>query len=182
VRSYAAFLRGINLGPTRKISSAELRSTLEGIGFDEVATFRNSGNVVFDAGGGSPAKLGALIEAALEESTGFEVGVFLRDADEVRAIAAHRPFEPALVEGSAGKLQVALLAGQPEDTDREAVLGMATDEDRLAFGERELYWLPSGGMRDAALSFSEVEKRLGSTTMRTKGTIEQLAAKYFAPG
>ena len=59
-------------------------------------------------------------------------------------------------------------------------LAVATDTDRLAFGERELYWLPSGGTRDSGLNFKAIEKLLGSTTMRTKGTVEQMAAKYLA--
>ena len=60
------------------------------------------------------------------------------------------------------------------------MLSFATDEDRLALGARELYWLPNGGIRDSALNFRSLEKLLGSTTTRTKGTIDQLAAKYFA--
>ena len=52
-------------------------------------------------------------------------------------------------------------------------------EDGLAFGERELYWLPRGGVLDSALDMKTIERLLGSMTMRTKGTIEQIAAKHF---
>jgi len=61
------------------------------------------------------------------------------------------------------------------------MLSLATDEDRLAFGDRELYWLPSGGIRDSPLNFRSLEKLLGPTTTRTKGTVDQLAAKFFRP-
>jgi len=60
------------------------------------------------------------------------------------------------------------------------VLALASDEDRLALGERELYWLPSGGIRDSALNFKAIEQRVGASTMRTKGTVEALAEKCFA--
>ena len=60
------------------------------------------------------------------------------------------------------------------------MLALANDEDRLVFDDRELYWLPSGGTRDSRLDLKMVEKLLGATTMRTKGTIEQLTGKYFA--
>ena len=81
------------------------------------------------------------------------------------------------MNASQGKLQVVLLAKKPPaDT-----LSLATDEDRLALGDRELYWLPKGGIRDSGLNFRSLEKLLGSTTTRTKGTIEQLEAKYFRP-
>jgi hypothetical protein len=59
------------------------------------------------------------------------------------------------------------------------VLAAASDEDRLAFGTRELYWLPSGGIRDSALNFKAIEQRLGPTTTRTKGTLDELARKFF---
>ena len=101
--------------------------------------------------------------------------VFLRTAKEIRALAAHEPFPPKLVDASQGKLQVVLLAKKPPAD----VLSFATDEDRLALGDRELYWLPNGGIRNSGLNFRSLEKLLGSTTTRTKGTIEQLEAKYF---
>ena len=50
----------------------------------------------------------------------------------------------------------------------------------MAFGKRELFWLPSGGTLESALDRQALDKLLGPTTMRTKGTVEQLAAKFFA--
>jgi uncharacterized protein (DUF1697 family) len=176
---HAAFLRGVNLGATRKTGSAELRSCFEEIGFDDVRTFRTSGNVVFDA----PRKpSGATIEKALAEAFGFEVEVFLRTAKEIQAIAALEPFEPDLLDASKGKLQVSMLSARPAAAVRRKVLALATDADRLAFGDRELYWLPSGGTRDSALDTKAIAELLGSTTMRTKGTVELLYAKFFADG
>jgi uncharacterized protein (DUF1697 family) len=180
VSAYAAFLRGINLGSNRRIGSAELRSMFEDMGFRGVNTFRTSGNVIFEADGGGAAELGAEIEGALADALGFEVAIFLRTADEIRAIAEHEPFERRLVEASNGKLQVTMVAKKPTARVREAVLAQSTDADRLAFHGRELYWLPSGPMRDSALDLRAIDKLLGSSTMRTKGTIEQLAAKFFA--
>jgi uncharacterized protein (DUF1697 family) len=177
--SHAAFLRGVNLGAKRKTGSAELRSCFEAIGLDDVQTFRTSGNVVFDAPRESKAKLSKRIEKALEEAFGFDVVVFLRTADQVRAIASHAPFPAKLVDASEGKLQVAMLAREPPPATRKQILDFATDGDRLAFGDIELYWLPSGLMRDAELNLKAVEKLTGPWTMRTKGTLELLAARFF---
>ena len=176
---FAAFLRAVNLGPTRKISSAHLRSMFEELGFDDVATFRTSGNVVFEAGRESPARLTARIEEALAAALGGDAQVFLRADKELRAIAAHEPFPRKALDASEGKLQVILLSTRPAAKGRKEVLALATDEDRLAFGERELYWLPRGGTQGSALNFRVLNKALGSTTTRTKGTIELLAEKYF---
>jgi uncharacterized protein (DUF1697 family) len=180
VPGYAAFLRGVNLGRVRKVSSAELRRIFEGEGFGGVSTFRTSGNVVFASDDERIDALKKRIEGKLAEALGYEVDVFLRTATQVRAIAAYEPFPADEVEASHGKLQVSILSSAPNKRSRSQALALATDEDRLAFGDRELYWLPSGGMRDSALNAGAIEKILGRMTMRTKGTVELLAAKFFA--
>jgi uncharacterized protein (DUF1697 family) len=177
---YAAFLRGVNLGSRRKVSGADLRACFEGAGFEAVRTFRTSGNVVFDAGRASGKRLTATIEQALADAVGFDVVVFVRTASEIEAIAAHTPFPAKSVAGSKGKLQVSLLSAKPGASARKQVLALATDADRLAFGDRELYWLPSGGTRESALDGAAIETLLGPSTMRTKGTLDLLAAKFFA--
>jgi uncharacterized protein (DUF1697 family) len=177
---HAAFLRGINLGRNRRVSSAELRSYFEKLGFQDVNTFRTSGNVVFDAGREPVAKMTDRIERELAKSLGYEVAIFFRTASQLRAIANRQPFAPTLLESSKGKLQVMMLSAKPGTRTREQVLALANDEDALVFDDRELYWLPSGGTRDSRLDLKAVEKLVGATTMRTKGTIEQLTAKYFA--
>jgi uncharacterized protein (DUF1697 family) len=176
---YAAFLRGVNLGRQRRAGSAELRSCFEGAGLEAVETFRTSGNVVFEAGRESRNTLTGRIETALAKSLEYDVKVFLRTAGEVKGIAAHRPFPARLIEASKGKLQVSLLPAKPTAAARREVLELATDEDRLVLDDRELYWLPSGGTRDSDLNLDALDKLIGPWTMRTKGTLEQLAAKYF---
>jgi uncharacterized protein (DUF1697 family) len=176
---YAAFLRAVNLGRNRRVSGAELRSLFEQMGFQEVASFRTSGNVVFEAGRESAVKLTARIEKALERALGHEARTFLRTRPEIEAIAAAEPFDSALVEASKGKLQVSLLADKPAAGARKQVEALATGDDRLAFGERELYWLPSAGTMESALDRKEIERLLGPVTLRTKGTVELLAAKFF---
>ncbi|MGV1049040.1 MAG: DUF1697 domain-containing protein [Solirubrobacterales bacterium] len=174
---FIAFLRGMNLG-NRRIKNPELRAEFEALGFDAVATFRASGNVIFDAGGGAEAALREKIEAGLAARLGYDVAVFLRDAEELARIVARRPFAPKLVEASKGKLQVLLLAEEPAAKARESVLELASDEDLLAIEGRELYWLPSAGTIDSVLDLRAIEKALGKGTQRTMGTIEQIAAKH----
>ena len=177
---YAAFLRAINLGSHRRVSGAQLRERFAGLGLAEVGTFRTSGNVVFAIAAREPAdRLASRIERDLEQAFGYPIGVFLRSAEEVRAIAAQRPFDEALVAASNGKLQVTLLAGEPSPVARREVLALASQQDRLAIGDRELYWLPSAGTQKSALDWKAIERLVGPTTMRTKGTVELLAAKYF---
>jgi uncharacterized protein (DUF1697 family) len=104
----------------------------------------------------------------------------LRTARELREIAAHEPFEAAALERSKGKRQVALLPGKPGAAARRSALALAGDEDLLAVRGRELYWLPSGGMSESGLDLKALEGHVGPWTMRTMGTIEQIAAKHFS--
>ena len=173
---YAAFLRAVNLGRNRRVTSAQLKSLFEEAGAEEVATFRTSGNVVFEA----PRDMGSKIEKALEKTLGYDVGVFTRTASELAEIAGSEPFKPAQVKKSKGKLQVSMLSAKPSAAKRKQVLALATDDDLLAFGKRELFWLPSGGTLESTLDRKAIDKLLGPTTMRTKGTVEQLTAKFFA--
>jgi len=176
---YVAFLRGMNLGG-RRIKNDELRRPFEEWGFKGVATFRASGNVIFESDERDEAALTARIEIGLGEVLGYAVPVLLRSAAEVRAIAEHEPFDAAAVESSTGKLQVSLLREKPGKATGEEVLALSTDEDRLAIDGRELYWLPSGGISDSELDLNAIGATLGLATMRTKGTIDQIAAKYFS--
>jgi uncharacterized protein (DUF1697 family) len=180
VNRYVAFLRGMNLGK-RRIKNEELSAEFEHLGFAEVACFRASGNVVFAAENDDEIELTELIEAGLGEALGYAVPVFLRGEDELGEIAAQRPFESDLLAASKGKLQVALLPEKLGAAGRRQVLAYSSDEDRLTTDGRQLYWLPSGGISESDLDLKELEALAGPWTMRTKGTIEQLVAKYIAP-
>lgn len=176
---YVAFLRGVNLGSRRRVKSEDLRRCFEEMGFEEVATFRTSGNVIFatpkrEAEG----KLVKRVEAGLAEGVGFDVIVFLRGIEEVAEIAAREPFDAKVVAKSKGKLQVAFYAKKPTAKAKKAVLELSSDEDRLAIEGRELYWLPSGGTSESDLDWRPIDAALGQGTMRTMGTVEQIAAKY----
>jgi uncharacterized protein (DUF1697 family) len=184
VSQYAAFLRGMNVGGHR-LTNEELRSCFLEMGFREVASFRASGNIVFageasEAGRERPDAVTARIEQGLAASLGYAVPTFIRSKREVRAIAAKQPFDAEHVPSSVGKLHVALLSTAPSPRVREEVLSLAGDSDRLAFGRRELYWLPSGRMLDSGLDLKAVEGLLGTMTLRTKSTIELIASRHFA--
>lgn len=150
------------------------------VGLREVATFRTSGNIVFATPAERVDELTVRLEEALAGALGYDVPVFLRTAQEIRDVARREPFPRAVVEATTGKLQVVLLSTAPDARARSEVLAMATEEDRLAFGDRELYWLPSNGISGSALDVKAIERLLGPTTARTKGTVELLAAKYFS--
>ena len=170
-----AFLRGMNLGG-RRITNEALRSHFEALGCEEVATFRASGNVIF-ANETRAAALTSQLEEGLAEALGYEVPVFLRTGKEILAIAVQDPFDAKTIAASKGKLQIALLTKKPTAAAAKKALALSTDDDRLAIEARELYCLPKGGLSESDLDLSALAEILAPTTIRTKGTIDQIAAK-----
>ena len=169
---YAAFLRGINVGGTR-ISKDDLCAPFTALGFEDVTTFRASGNVIFEAPRAAATTLAKKIERALASELGFtKATTFIRSAAEMRALAADDPFprEPDQ------KLHVLFCLKKPP----AKVLELATDADQLKVGKKELYWAPEGRMVDSELDLKAVEKLIGPNTMRTKGTVDQITARWFA--
>jgi len=169
VARYAAFLRAINVGG-RRITGPELCAPFAALGFGEPQSFRASGNVIFDA----PRKPSeARIEEQLGKELGYEVEVFLRGPAEMAELAAAEPFEPG------AKYHVWFLKKLPSPAKQRDILALGTDDDRLAFGKRELFWRPRGRMTDSELDLKLVGKLVGLNTVRTNGTVEQIHAKWF---
>lgn len=176
----AAFLRGMNLG-RRRISNADLRAHVEALGFADVATFRASGNVVLTAPGDDDLDaIARRLESGLAAALAYDVPVFARSAEQVRAIAALQPFADDALAASTGKPQVMLLTRRPGAAARRAALALAPDGDLFAFEGADLHWLPAAGLSDSELDFNALAQTIGPATVRTKGTIELIAAKHFA--
>lgn len=168
----------MNLGG-RRITNEGLRSHFEALGCEDVATFRASGNVVF-ARAGRPAELTAQLEKGLGEALGYDVPVFLRAAKQLLAIAGQDPFSAKQLAASKGKPQVALLIKKPSAAAARKALALASGADLLVLdGREQLYWLPEGGLSESDLDLKALADALGPMTIRTKGTIDQIAAKHF---
>jgi len=172
VPRYAAFLRGINVGGTR-IARDDLCAPFRALGLEHVTTFRASGNVIFDGPRESATKLANRIEERLAADLGFTRAVtFIRTAAEMRALAEDDPIprEPRQ------KLHVMFCLRKPP----ASVLEHATPVDPLMIGKKELYWGPAGRMTDSEIDLKAIEKLIGPTTMRTKDTVDQIAARFFS--
>jgi uncharacterized protein (DUF1697 family) len=88
---YVALLRGINVGGNNLIKMTALKACFEKQGFDDVATFIASGNVLFTASEAGAAKLAAAIEAALAATFKYQASVVLRSQKEMRDVVARAP-------------------------------------------------------------------------------------------
>jgi uncharacterized protein (DUF1697 family) len=92
--TYLALLRGINVSGKNPVPMARLKETFAGLGFSEVRTYLQSGNVVFQSKKTTPAKLTAEIEAAISRDFGHQVPVLVLPAEQLEAIASHNPLSP----------------------------------------------------------------------------------------
>lgn len=173
---YVAFIRAINIGG-RRISNADLGAHFKALGFDGVSVYQAAGNVVLDTDDDDAARVSRAIDKGLTERLGYDCLTYLRTADEVRGIAEATPFGPELA--AARKIHVGLLEKLPAKSVRDQVLALGTDDDQLAFGARELFWMPKGRMMDTGLDLRALETQVGGWTMRTKGTIDRIAERFF---
>ncbi|MFE9452281.1 DUF1697 domain-containing protein [Streptomyces sp. NPDC006739] len=173
--TYAALLRGINVGGRNKLPMAELRQLMEGLGHDRVRTHLQSGQAVFASGHGDEESLAAELTAAIERSFGFPVDVIVRDHTYLTAVVEACPFPAAELE--ARQLHVTYLSAPvtPErfaDIDRDAHL-----PEEFALGDRALYlYAPDGLGRSKlaeALSRRRITKDLIATT-RNWNTVVKL--------
>jgi uncharacterized protein (DUF1697 family) len=89
-----AFLRAINVGGHNKVPMADLKEAFGEAGFEDVSTYVQTGNVLFTHDG-EIEPLYDRIEALLESTFGFRIPVILRTQEELKAILANAPFEPA---------------------------------------------------------------------------------------
>ncbi len=170
---YVAFLRAINAGVPAQMSV--LRQRFEGLGFDEVRTFINSGNVLFSTRAADRAKLEARIERDLGTTLGAPVPAFVRTDDEVVALAELEPFDDV----GTGTLQVAFLKEPPPASARRAVAALSNDTDRLQVTGRELWWHTRGGIMDSTVKAKALDAALGGAvlTARNVNTVRRIAAK-----
>ncbi|MGW1778090.1 DUF1697 domain-containing protein [Streptomyces sp. NPDC002143] len=164
--TYAALLRGINVGGSRKVPMAELRTLLEGLDLGDVRTYLQSGQAVFSAAHGDEETLAAELTAAIEKHFGFVVDVIVRDHAFLKAVAEACPYPAAELE--AKQLHVTYFSG-PVDEERYAGIDRAAflpEEFRL--GDRVLYlYAPDGLGRSKLaeqLSRPRVHKGLIATT------------------
>ena len=170
------FLRAVNLG-RRRVPMNRLVAVCESLGYADVWTYVNSGNVVFDTTG-ARASVETTMEKALEHEFGFECTTFVRTATEVRNVVDARPFTLA-----AGDTHfVTFLKKAPSTGDASGLEALSNDFDTLVVQGAEVHWRMRGRSTDSHLSRRDWEKVLGplSSTSRNMTMLTKLAAKLDA--
>jgi uncharacterized protein (DUF1697 family) len=167
-----AFLRAVNLGE-RRVAMATARRVLEGLGFDEVGSYANSGNLLFSATG-KASDHEAVIRAALEDVFGFELTTFVRTARQVKALATDKPFGVI----ARGHTHFALLPlTRLTATEKKAVEALSNDHDEVVVRGRDVHWLIRSRSPETTLGPRRWKHALpdNPTTARNTTLLERLA-------
>ena len=169
-----SLLRGVNLGGHRKVKMEDLRALYESLGFDEVQTYINSGNVLFKTQARDLVRLRKKIEDAIEGACGFRCDVILRTPRDLRGVIARDPF--AAKSGmDPRKYAVHFLIAEPAAAAREKALAIDIAPEELHVEGRELYIYYHNGMARPRLSLAAVERILESSgTTRNWNTVRKL--------
>jgi uncharacterized protein (DUF1697 family) len=178
MKTYAALLRGVNVSGHNKVPMKELRARLAGLGFTDVATYIQSGNIVFHASA-SP-DLAGLIERDLRKAFGVSATVLLRTKDQLVRVGAQNPFVKRGVDVAA--LHVTFLAETPKPARVKDLTGKVSGPDELVVRGREVYLRCPNGYGRTKLTNTFLERQLGSpATTRNWRTVLQLVAMTGSP-
>jgi uncharacterized protein (DUF1697 family) len=164
---FIALLRGINVGTAKRVAMADLRSLFFELGYKDVVTLLNSGNVVFSGSKVSEAGL----ESAFEKRFGFSSNMTVIGAAELRSIVEQNPIAE-IPEHS--RFFVAFMKNAAQ---REKLLPLSREvwhPGVLAIGERAAYlWCPEGSL-ESPLSKALNKALKDGVTVRNWATVLKL--------
>lgn len=124
--THVALLRGINLGGHNKVAMADLREVVASLGHEDVATYIQSGNVVFSSSDTDTVKLAAELEDAIGERTGVRCGVIVLSGAQLAQVARDNPYSG---EPNLRAVHVVFLPAEPAP---EMIASVAGAQDTVA--------------------------------------------------
>lgn len=169
---YVALLRGINVGGNNKIAMPNLSEVIEDLGFTEVATYINTGNIIFSSNSRDQQAISQQIESAIETEFGFEVNAIVRNHDNLKNLIEQIP--ESWQNDKQTKSDVMFLWPK---TDNESVLSELTikDFDNVIYQPGAILWSVSRNNQ----SRSGMKKLFGTNvykqmTIRNVNTVRKI--------
>lgn len=167
-------LRGINLGARRRVAMGDLRELLTGLGYGDVRTYLQSGNVVLSSQA-SPERLGRELEEQIAARLGVDPKVVVRTRDELARVVQRNPLSD--IADDPKRYQVSFLSAEPDPAAVAALARADLAPEQFVVCGREIFaWHPNGIQR-SPLANLLTERRLGVTaTARNWDTVTKLLA------
>ncbi|WP_345449111.1 DUF1697 domain-containing protein [Microbacterium fluvii] len=175
--TYLAFLRAINLGPTRKFPKDDLRGAIEAAGFEGVETHTASGNVRFDTRMRSRARIEEALERQFRADRGFDVPTVAFSAAEF-ADLADRAQQIHEAHPGVARHYVYLLKDELGASAKNAVEATSTDEGRMLVAGRAAHALLAPGYQAGKVDPLGAANLLGVATSRNVDVVTTLARKW----
>ena len=173
-RRYVALIRGINVGRAKRVAMADLRALVEGLGYGEVRTLLNSGNVVFRVPAARRGDIGGRIERAITARLGISAGVIVLSAADLAAAVSGNRLGPVAKDPS--RLLVTVLKNPADRTRLVPLTRRDWSPEALSLGARVAYLWCAGGILDSRLA-EAVNRALGdAATARNWATMTKLKA------
>ncbi|MDD4859217.1 MAG: DUF1697 domain-containing protein [Dehalococcoidales bacterium] len=174
--TYVSLLHGINVSGQNKLKMADLKSIYEALGFNDIATYVQSGNVVFDSFLSDVKEIPTMIEEKIKQVSLLNVPVLLRTAGELKQIIGNNPFiKKADIDTT--KLYVTFLSETPDESALATVTGINSGEDKFEIINREIYLYCPNGYGRTKYSNDFFERKLHVTaTTRNWNTVNALLA------
>jgi uncharacterized protein (DUF1697 family) len=167
-------IRGVNVGGHGKLEMAALRRLFANLGFGNVQTLLQSGNVVFDSGRVKPGAIVWMIAGAIEKNFALKPDIILRTPAEMQRAVDANPF-PAMAEKDPSHLLIHFLSGRVDKSASAKLDALARPPEKFAFGERELYIHYANGVAGSKLGGPAMDRALGARgTARNWNTIRKL--------
>ena len=174
--TFVALLRGINVGPSRRIAMSDLTRAVESLGHRRVETYLQSGNIVFDADDDDPVAVCAQLEDRLEAEIGQRIPILVMTADELRRIVRDEPF-PSSATCESRSLHATLLFDASAASVLDTLDLPAATGERAAHKGRVIYLCLPGGYGRTKLNNAYLERTLRvRATTRNWRTMLALAA------
>ena len=171
MNSYIALLRGINVGGHKKIFMADLKMLFEKLGFKNVQTYIQSGNVIFQADDANKTKMEGKIKDQLLDDYGYDVTVLVKTPSEIRLILNDCPFDKNKKENS----YFTLLHTSPKAESIELTNKISYPNEEFFITNNCIYFYSSVGYGNVKFNNNLIEKKLGvSSTSRNFRTLNKL--------
>ncbi|NUM49732.1 MAG: DUF1697 domain-containing protein [Flavobacteriales bacterium] len=171
--TYISILRGINVSGQKLIKMDRLRELYQNIGFNNVTTYVQSGNVVFQSNNSDVGNLKQKISQQIQKNFEFEVPVIVLTINELSLIINNNPFKNNLKKEHT-HLYVTFLSSKPKYCEKEIIESKIQKEEEICFSEKAIYlYCPNGyGRTKLNNNFLEATLKVVATTRNWKTTNE----------
>ncbi len=170
---YVAFLRGINVGGHNKIKMETLREVFVALQFENVKTYINSGNVIFETAKTDNRKLAGKIEQEIESEFVLRVKVMVRTMSEIEEIIKNNPFAGQFENDK--DLHVFFLDEELPSEKRELLLSNNNENELFAVRNHEIFCLLRVSVLDSLMGKDYIGKKLKvSATARNWRTVNKI--------